>query len=484
MEPDGGCWFVFLVSRNRMRFPSTPFSSLKSRWSDSPVPKGTWWTLALAALVVPVSAEAVPSFARQMNMACIACHTDYPELTAFGRQFKLGGYTMSLDQTKLPPVAVMLQPSFTHTRVAQAGGAAPGFGDNNNTALTQASIFYAGRLFGPYAKALFGPELATFLNKIGVFSQTTYDGVGKAWSWDNTEVRYADAGTLAGQSATYGFYANNNPTMQDPWNSTPAWGFPFSGSGLAPGPAAATLIDGGLAQTVAGAGAYAMLSNSLYLDIAGYHTFGAHLQKQLGVDPAGEAQVSGFAPYWRVAWTQPAGNGTWEVGTFGMAADTYPGRDASAGQDRIVDIGLDSEYQVAVAKDDLTAMMSWTHERQDWSASQVLGNTTNLADTLRNLKVTLDWLHDKTYGLSAQVFTIGGSADALLYPDGLNGSPDSNGFILQANYMPLNKGGGPEAWPRSNVKFSAQYVAYTKFDGTRDHARDNNTLYLEAWVAF
>lgn len=447
-------------------------------------PTGAWCALALAAVLLPLSAEAVPSFARQMNMSCIACHTDYPELTTFGRQFKLGGYTMSTGQTELPPVAVMLQPSFTHTSKAQDGGAAPGFGDNNNTAITQASIFYAGRLFGPYAQSLFGANLAPYLNKIGVFSQTTYDGVGKAWSWDNTEVRYASTGMLAGHAASYGFYANNNPTMQDPWNSTPAWGFPFSGSGLAPGPAAATLIDGGLAQTVAGVGAYAMFSNQLYVDVAGYHTFGAHLQKQLGVDPADEAQVSGYAPYWRLAWTQPAGNGSWEIGTFGLAADTYPGRDASAGQDRTVDYGIDSEYQMAIAKEDLTAMLSWIDEHQDWSASQVLGNTANLSDTLHNLKVTVDWLHDKTYGLSAQLFTISGSADALLYPDAFNGSPDSNGFILQANYMPLNKGTGPEAWPRSNVKFSAQYVAYNKFDGSRAHAGDNNTLYVEAWVAF
>ncbi len=89
--------------------------------------------LAIAGLLLaPATVRALPSFARQMNMQCIMCHTAFPELTEFGRQFKLSGYTMSADQSNLPPIAVMLQPSWTHTSSDQVGGAAPGFGPNNN----------------------------------------------------------------------------------------------------------------------------------------------------------------------------------------------------------------------------------------------------------------------------------------------------------------------------------------------------------------
>ena len=38
---------------------------------------------------------AIPSFARQTNMACSSCHTMFPELNAFGRMFKLNGYTLT-----------------------------------------------------------------------------------------------------------------------------------------------------------------------------------------------------------------------------------------------------------------------------------------------------------------------------------------------------------------------------------------------------
>ena len=37
---------------------------------------------------------AVPSFARQTGMTCAACHTVFPELTPFGREFKLNGYVL------------------------------------------------------------------------------------------------------------------------------------------------------------------------------------------------------------------------------------------------------------------------------------------------------------------------------------------------------------------------------------------------------
>lgn len=447
---------------------------------------------AAALALFPSTGRALPSFARQMNMQCIMCHTEYPVLNQFGRQFKLSGYTVAADDAApYPPLAVMLQPSFTRTQMAQAGGAAPGFGDNNNWALTQLSIFYAGRLFGPYAADLFGKDGAAFANKFGVFSQMTYDGVGKTWSWDNTELRFADTGTIGGKDAIYGIYLNNNPTMQDPWNSTPAWGYPFTGSGLAPGPAASTLIEGGVSQQVGGAGAYVWLDSKYYCDVGAYRTLGSHLQSSLGVDPTGETQITGLAPYWRFALEEMVGDAHWEFGTFGMAADTYPGRDASAGKDRIVDFGLDSQYQLASGASDLTALVSWIHERQDWNASSLLENTSNASDTLQTAKVTLNYLYDKTLGATVQYFLINGSSDPLLYPDSQTGSPNSDGLVLQLNYLPFNKGGGPSFWPKSNVKLSVQYTLYNRFDGARTNydgaganARDNNTLYLEAWIVF
>ncbi|MDR3406432.1 MAG: hypothetical protein P4L99_28365 [Chthoniobacter sp.] len=451
--------------------------------------------LSLLALVIalflPQAARAVPSYARQTGMSCIACHTEFPLLTEFGRQFKLNGYTLSTGQTELPPIAFMLQPSFTQTNKGQPGGAAPHFADNSNVALSQASVFYSGRLFGPYAESLFGPTVGGFLNKIGTFSQLTYDGVAQQLHWDNVEIRYADTKTLFSKPVTFGIYSNNNPGMQDPWNGSPIWGFPFSSSSLAPTPGADTLINGALAQQVVGVGAYAMLNNSFYLDIAGYHTLSRQVQYSMGIDPTDETQVPGIAPYWRFAYEKSSGNQAFQVGFFGMTGRTYPGRDNSAGKDRLTDWGVDTQYQVSMGKSDVTFLASAIYERENWSASQQLGNTTNTSDHLWSTKATLDYLYDKTYGGAISYFATTGSQDAALYSGSANASPLSDGLVLQVNYMPLNKGGGPAFWPKSNVKLSVQYVIYNRFNGTRTNydgagrnASDNNTLYVEAWFAF
>ncbi len=54
-------------------------------------------SLALLVLVSAVcpKAQALPSFTRQTGLACNVCHNNPPELTAFGRKFKLEGYTLT-----------------------------------------------------------------------------------------------------------------------------------------------------------------------------------------------------------------------------------------------------------------------------------------------------------------------------------------------------------------------------------------------------
>jgi hypothetical protein len=56
--------------------------------------------LVLAALLLATgsrTARAVPSFALQTGQPCSSCHIGAfgPQLTPFGRAFKIGGYTQS-----------------------------------------------------------------------------------------------------------------------------------------------------------------------------------------------------------------------------------------------------------------------------------------------------------------------------------------------------------------------------------------------------
>lgn len=453
------------------------------------------WVLAglVGLFSIHKTAQATPAMARQVNMQCTACHTEFPVLNDLGRSFKLGGYTRASGDSALPPVSFMMIPGFTHTQAGVPGGAAPRYAENNNFSLGSASLFYTGRLFGPYADKIASDGIAEYLNKVGVFYQHTYDFVERSWAWDNVEIRYADSGKILNTPIKYGVYANNNPTLQDPWNTLSAWGFPFNTSPLASTPAASLIMDGVFSQQVVGAGAYALVNNSFYFDAALYHTLGTGFQKTMGIDPSEQSQIPNVAPYWRAAYTlrDETGSDSWAIGTHGMFAETYPSRVSTAGKDQSLDVGVDTQYQTMYGNNDLLAMLAWTHETQMLNASKALDLASNSSDNLWKGTATFQVLHDKTYGFSGQYFVTDGTRDLNKYTESVNGAPLSDGIILEADWLPLNKSGGPSFWPRTGVKFSLQYVIYNRYNGARYNydgqgtsASANNTVYLSAWINF
>src|SRR5215471_15788657 len=64
-------------------------------------------------------ADAVPSFARQTGLPCAACHSNFPELTPLGRQFKMLGYEFAPAPPSLKQFSAMSVSSFTHTDAGQ-----------------------------------------------------------------------------------------------------------------------------------------------------------------------------------------------------------------------------------------------------------------------------------------------------------------------------------------------------------------------------
>jgi len=106
------------------------------------------WVLLAVLSLFPYAAHAVPSFAEQTGQPCAACHVGAfgPQLTKFGRDFKLNGYVAGDGKSHGVPLAVTTQLSLTHTNNAQPGAAAPHFAANDNFAIDQASFYYAGRI--------------------------------------------------------------------------------------------------------------------------------------------------------------------------------------------------------------------------------------------------------------------------------------------------------------------------------------------------
>ncbi|MGE5201829.1 MAG: cytochrome C [Acidobacteriota bacterium] len=438
--------------------------------------------LVLTALFIASaggSAWALPSYARQTGFPCAQCHTGLPELTPFGREFKLNGYVQGGGQGPawapwFPPVSAMVQAGFTHTQ-ASMPGANQWFGPNNNFELDQASLFYGGAIWSQQG--------------IGAFIQGTYDGVAREFTWDNVDIRWAGQGSLFGSDITFGATLNNNPTVQDPWNSTPAWGYPFFSSGIAPSPVAATIVDGTYGQQVLGLGAYAWWNHMVYAEISGYRTLSMSTERTLGVPSAGTSSFSGIAPYWRVAVEPSWGNNSWEIGTFGMYASVNPARITTNGTDNITDIGFDTQYQYNGERDAIGVQATYVHENANYNASAALGFTSNTNDKLDTFKIKASYFYEHTYGINVSWFNISGTSDATLYGTN-NGSPNSDGWIFEANYLPFSNG-GPEFWPWLNLRFGLQYTLFNhfnggtvNFDGVGSKASGNNTLYLYMLTVF
>jgi hypothetical protein len=443
-----------------------------------------WLFLILAATEAP----AVPSFQRQTGQNCYACHTVFPELTPLGRAFKLTGYVMTKKGEKyqtIPPIAGMAQVSFAHTNSAQPPGSLPPdiwslHSSSQNDILgsfQQLSVFYAGQIY----------------DKFGAFIQGTYANDANKMAMDTADIRYANSITLGEKDLIFGITLNNNPTVEDVWNSTPAFGFPAASSNFAPTPAAAALIDGGLATSVGGAGLYAYWDNKIYGVVSLYRTSENGITYPFGAGnhPLG-VQVDGVIPYWRIALTHQIGPHSFELGTYGLEGSTFVGAVRGAPTDRFTDVAVDAQYQYIHDQLTFSVQTTWIHEHQALAGSFATGASANPSDSLDTFRINGNYYYRTqscgTFGGSVGVFSTSGSYDAGLYAPApvsgsRTGSPDSNGVILELDYLPT--------WKYINTKFSLQYIIYTEFNGASTNydgfdrdASGNNTLYLLLWTAF
>jgi hypothetical protein len=441
---------------------------------------------AVAAMLLAASNDvlAVPSFARQTGMACEACHTVFPELTPFGRQFKLNGYLIdNLPQIKdvtpekkdalllnwLPPLSLQFITSYTKfkTAVPDPNG---GLSQNGTVQFPeQASLFYGGRI----------------APKLGGFIQLTYSNSNNQFGWDNTDIRFADQGRLAKENLTWGLTFNNAPTVQDAWNSTPGWKYPFAQtSSLTPLPAAAltgltpvTQLDGIGNGTVAGLGAYGYWNNLVYLELGGYGAAPHGVSAPLNSQFTGEV-VHGFSPYWRIAVEPRWGRQSLEMGLVGFADQIVPqGLNVqSAPTNRYTDTAFDAQYQYIGDDNILSAELTYIYEKQTLHATLPADASNNL----KTFRLGGSYFHQRQWGGSLGYFSTTGNTNPALYPGSTTGRPNTAGWAAELDYLP---------W--LNVKLALQYTFYTKFDGASKNfngsgrnASDNNTLYIYAWFAF
>lgn len=449
------------------------------------------FTLCVLPLEWVPKVEALPSYARQTGLPCSGCHYTFPELNPAGRRFKLLGYVDKAADTKVItteggkskaaldllaslPLSVMLDTSFTSTK-----SAIPTTQNGSFEFPQDVSLFLSG----------------AWTSHVGSFLQVTYDYQKNSFAADNTDIRYANKTKVGGKELIYGLDLNNNPTVEDVWNDTPAWGYPWIASDWAPTSSAVPIIDGPLAQDVAGLGAYAMWDQHLYFDGTIYRS--EHVGNPQPNSGTGYTyNIQGVTPYWRLAWQQLTAKTQYEIGTYGMHMRSTPNQIVNANgvagpENEYTDFAFDTQIdRTLFRKDVLSLRGTFIRENSDLLADLAVPPPTgptasqgshHLNTTLANAEYHFGNRVSGTFGW----FESEGTSDTVLYaPAAVTGSatgnPLSAGYIANVSY-----------WPWQNLQVGAQYTGYTRFnggttnyDGSGRNASGNDTTYLDIKFMF
>jgi hypothetical protein len=360
------------------------------------------------------------------------------------------------------PLSAWFETSFTNTKASQ-----PGTQNGNFEFPQDISLFLAG----------------AWGNHLGSFLQVTYNAQDDHFGIDNTDIRYARSIERNGKDWVLGVTLNNNPTVEDLWNSTPAWGYPFIANDSAPVPAAAPIIQGALAQDVAGLGGYTMWNQHLY--IAGTVYRSDHIgSSQPTSGQNASFNIRGVAPYWRVAWQETGRKNVFAIGGYGIHVASTPGA-TSGPKDTYTDLGPDLQYDRTLGRDVLSFRGTYIRENSSLNATFAALGANQVDHHLDTGNANVAYHFGNRLSGTFGWFMTSGTTDPLLYaPAALtgsaNGSPRSAGYIANFSW-----------WPLQNVDLAVQYTGFTRFnggstnyDGSGRNAGDNNTTYLLARFVF
>lgn len=439
---------------------------------------------AITWLLTSGTAYAIPSFARQTGMPCSACHTVFPELTPFGRQFKLRGYTLGAGfaDKQFPynlPLSARLQVGDTSVKNRYKGAtAADDFPQSNKPIVQLLGLYYGGKIAG----------------KVGAFAQYNYDGIEKKWAAEMVDVRYADSLMAGNNELIYGVSLSNSPSMEDVWNTSGMWVYPYtSDAGIMP--MQTSLLDMmPLANQIGNVGVYGFYESHLYVEIGFMHNGKTGIFRPLNLGTPLAIAISGNAPHLRLAWeTYWDSNNSLMVGGNALRANIFPDPANLIGPtDRFTDVMVDTQFQHYDGDYLYSLLASYGHEKRDWTASFPAMNASNPSDNLNTFKVDGHYWYQRKIGGGIGYFDYRGSTDKMAYGTmmpmamamaNFAGSPNTSGWIAEADWLPLEN--------TENLKLGLRYTAYTKYNGASTNyngagrdASDNNSLYVYAWLMF
>jgi len=437
--------------------------------------------LPMLLLVLPRTALAVPSFATQTGLPCSQCHVIAfgPALTPYGRQFKLNGYTFKKAGSSSFNIPLALGAQLGYENIRKPSPAPSPYSDKANIYLQDVSA-YVTNGFGDH---------------FGSFVKVTYNAVGQHFSWDKLDVRYARTLELGGHSLVAGITVNNNPTVQDLWNSLPVWGFPYNQTTFTPFPQGAPMLRGLLGDTVLGASAYTMIDDLVYAELGFYKGLTNKWLGNLG-DAGANQNIVGASPYARFVLQKQYGAHYVAAGFTGLWVKQEPYTPNSSLTNSYSDYALDASYQWNVGTAHaVDAHASWIHENQSLDASFAMGASDAISNSLNTLEADAAYVYQQTWVGSLGLFASDGTTNHLLYQPApvfgnLSGTPQTRGYRAQLEWVPFGKVDSRLS-PWVNLRLAVQYTGYWRFNGNSNNydgfgrsASDNNTLFVWAWLAF
>jgi len=422
-------------------------------------------TVLIVTAMLTTSAHAVPSFARQTGQECAACHIGAfgPQLTPFGMRFKLGGYVDSDGKSGKIPLSAMVVADYTKYKDDN--------GDTTSkTGLAEASVFLAGKL----------------ADHLGTFTQVTNNGVSHTTSVDQIDLRYTGTLSIADQDALIGVSVNNNPTVQDPFNTLAQWGFPYDTSERVTGPGI-DLLSASSAGRVIGVNAYSLINSNFYAEVGLYNTLSPAVQSRMGEgrypdpdnSPGVPFQSLGNAPYWRLAYMKDMGSMAWNAGIQGFSG-TFKDR-ITTDTNKYNDFAIDGTFQYLGTREHIFTV-NGSYVREHTTDATDTGDTSN---TTKNLRLNASYHFMNTYGATLGYFKAT-SEDQMA---------GNRGFVYQLDWTPWGK---ETSWnaPYANLRVGLQFIKFNRFvttttadDGTQvssvmDKPGDMNSTRIFVWTAF
>ena len=456
-------------------------------------------------------AQALPLFSRQTGQNCVACHAggQYPELTPYGRYFKLTAYTLG-KRTDIP------------VSIQFVGGAATSTNGNNGTG----QVNQSGKLEPNYLFLNVGGKIT---DNIGAFSQWYYaideqvSGNGSIpnqnqFAADIQDWRYADHyvgdSTDTIKDFIWGASLNNFAGSTDVWNSSPMWMYPYMGSTRNYSTYGLPFNTRLSAYTVhnPGYGVYGYVNRNFYGEVNLYQSGGSGplswmTYPQSNSNPNNPpVYLQGLNPYFRFAYQSDEHAGhNWMIGFLGANINQYSSCNTvansasndiyrgvapncsgpvnspalSAGTVKYQDRAIDSQYQYLMDPHTVTAQLRYTKENISDPMGILYSNPNNKTNSFMS---KVSYVYNATYGAAIGFQNITGTADSYYGTNEATGAtlnPNSTVWIPSIWYQPLQ-----------NMRLTYQYTAFTKYNGgtinyngSGTNASANNASWLYLWLA-